>query len=115
MRLEVGKTYKTRGGSKVQIIAEVRADKSMVGKISYGATNEDVFQWKPNGTFFLDESECDLDIVEEWREPRSVTIDICLLEDKSGVYVSTWQGPYTAGVKLLKRQTITLSEAETTA
>lgn len=95
MKIEVGKTYRTRDGRKVRIYA-VDGDS---GRPIHGATYSHgewyAACWTNDGRFYA--NECAEDIIGEWTEPRPRLLawkhrngTLCLWQDGTNVATNEW-------------------------
>ena len=72
MKIEVGKTYKTRDGRKARVICVDRlGPHDTVVALVRGSAYENVICYPPEG-FYDSTEESPEDLVEEWREPLEV-------------------------------------------
>lgn len=74
MKIEAGKTYKTRNGRKVRVICtDMRFDGyPVVGLVDYGSDREGAETFTAEGRFNHAIVDAPLDLVAEWREPAEV-------------------------------------------
>jgi hypothetical protein len=71
MKIELGKTYKSRAGAKVRIICvDKKSGRPVVGLITLAHDDEDIYYFNANGNMSADIKECEHDLVCEWPEER---------------------------------------------
>ena len=67
MKLEVGKTYKTRAGCKAVVFSMEGHEQEAIGYIELPTNKRHVTaEWFSDGTFYMDKREAANDIVAEW-------------------------------------------------
>lgn len=95
MKIEPGKFYKTRVGSKAQIYAvhEVQ-DRPVHGAILHPSNQWRVHTWLDNGRVFFDDA-CGDDIISEWNEWEDFKIDDPVMVSMDG---NIWHKRYFAGL-----------------
>jgi len=113
MKLEAGKFYKTRDGHKAYIAGK-HFDSTIPYPIVGWIENEDCPQtWKPDGVFTLS-GNAEYDLVAEWREPETRTIDIVLVRwrNTGGVWAGMHCYLPVGECDILARKTFTITEGE---
>jgi len=89
MKIEVGKTYKTRGGDKVEIYSyKSKQCNCWIGGIYY--TDRWVgMSWGKNGRFGS-KLDLDNDIISEWVEPVKFTDTVSWVKGKCDLLYPVW-------------------------
>lgn len=117
MKIEVGKYYKTRDGRRA-FVAGHTLDNPFVKHaakwrfIGYLSGEPDQYVWGEGGEDFCDGNERPLDLVSEWREPRTEAATIYLNTNcyKNGVEASFT--PARDNYQTLARKRVTITEGE---
>lgn len=68
LRIQVGKSYKTRSGKRAEITKE-RSSEWLEGRVI--GDPQPYFTWRKNGRYCTAQ-ECGLDLVSEWEEPLKI-------------------------------------------
>jgi hypothetical protein len=117
MKLESGKTYKSRDGRKV-FIGCVLDKNPLGGKSPSGYTAFGFFDgssivdmWTADGLFCTTGTGCN-DLVAEWREPRVVEREVLLVETRSGDFGCVLEHWACSADKILARKKVTITEGE---
>lgn len=78
MKIEVGKYYRTRNGRKIHIFAEnpdihyCGSSFRFIGNVLYHREILGIYSWAMDGISNTEIKVSDLDIIEEWKEPRVI-------------------------------------------
>jgi hypothetical protein len=74
MKLEVGKSYRTRGNQKAKVLQIVEGQQYRVIGMVFDDLHWWAEQWTIDGRYVLETDAIhDLDLIEEWREPKTGT------------------------------------------
>lgn len=112
--LEEGKCYRTRGGHKAKVL-----DLSFVS-VAYPVyvmhIDEDgkyTEEHTADGRFYDNGEDSDYDLVAEWKDPTTKTVQVFLYRNRSGELVTRLSNQFAAREdELIASNTITLTEGE---
>lgn len=119
--LEVGKTYKTNGGRKVQIVHYSHGKKGgpYLGVLERTANDEDRSVWLgSNGSYFNSSHQFAWNVTKEYKEPIVHKRDVVWLKRTVGKEINLWFG-HVGTINFstdiwteVKRETVTYTEPE---
>ena len=114
MQLEAGKFYKTSGGVKMHCLGKnefSRKDDTQPW-IVIDCTDGEVNTYCEDGSYYSDGGACDYDLIAEWKDPRSHTGEVYLVELLGKTLALRGVKPLSGSSKVIGKAIVTITEGE---
>ena len=110
MEVTAGRYYRTRAGEKAYVVGANPFRDRSVGHFVV-AVSGDVYTVAPEGNYLSDAATDDMDLVSEWREPATQTVELKMFRGSGEPFVVCAQNWETT-CDMIARKSVQITEGE---